>query len=157
MLLEQLIIRAVLIFFYKERRLETYQNMINNQRKVVHNSDLNITDRTSKMIWSLRRFKNSSLFIQTLSRLEKQLYQKNEHDREEFLLQQLSILLEFDILEYYKAKKIKNYQDVNKIKEYMNIIMYIHNLLNYQQYMITMNVMKDIFSSLIRMMYNYII
>ena len=134
-----------------------FQNMINNQRKVVHNSDLNITDRTSKMIWSLRRFKNSSLFIQTLSRLEKQLYQKNEHDREEFLLKQLSILLEFDILEYYKAKKIKNYQDVNKIKEYMNIIMYIHNLLNYQQYMITMNVMKDIFSSLIRMMYNYII
>ena len=84
-------------------------------------------------------------------------HQLNEYDREEYLITQIAEILQYDILDKYKAKKITSYSDVNNCKGYMNVIMNIHNLLNYHQYMITMNVMKDIFTSFNRMIYNYII
>ena len=67
------------------------------------------------------------------------------------------MLVRNDILQVYKSKKITNYDEINLFKKYMEVIMNIHNTLNYQKYMITMNVMKDIFSSMNRMIYTFII
>ena len=67
------------------------------------------------------------------------------------------MLVNSDILQTYKSKKITNYDEINLFKKYMEVIMNTHNTLNYQKYMITMNVMKDIFSSMNRMIYTFII
>ena len=67
------------------------------------------------------------------------------------------MLVSIDILQTYKSKKITNYDEINIFKKYMEVIMNTHNTLNYPKYMITMNVMKDIFSSMNRMIYTFII
>ena len=134
-----------------------FQNMINPDRNVIELSDIVINDKTKKILWSMREYPTSVNFMSKLTKLEKKVYQESEYDREEYLLTILSKILQYDILDKYKAKKINCYDDVNQCKEYMDVIMNIHNLLNYQQYMITMDVLKSIFVSLNRMIYNYII
>jgi hypothetical protein len=134
-----------------------FENMIHEERKIIAIDDLILTEKNRRLIWCMRVYPKSFNFVNNLNRLEKKIYQLNEHDREEYLITLISEILQYDILGKYKAKKITSYEDVNHCKDYMNIIMNIHNLLNYHQYMITMNVMKSIFTSFNRMIYNYII
>jgi hypothetical protein len=134
-----------------------FENMIHEERKIIAIDDMILTEKNRRLIWCMRVYPKSFNFVNNLNRLEKKIYQLNEHDREEFLITLISEILQYDILGKYKSKKITSYEDVNHCKDYMNIIMNIHNLLNYHQYMITMNVMKSIFTSFNRMIYNYII
>jgi hypothetical protein len=134
-----------------------FENMIHEERKIIAIDDMILTEKNRRLIWCMRVYPKSFNFVNNLNRLEKKIYQLNEHDREEYLITLISEILQYDILGKYKAKKITSYEDVNHCKDYMNIIMNIHNLLNYHQYMITMNVMKSIFTSFNRMIYNYII
>ena len=134
-----------------------FQNMIHPERVVKKIPSFTIDPKNKSLVWTLRKYEGCPLFIQELTTLEKTLYSINEHDREEYLLKQLNILLQLDIIKLFKAKKITNHNEIHVLKEYMVVIMSIHNHLNYQRYMITMNVMKSIFLSLIRILYNYII
>ena len=134
-----------------------FENMIHEERKIIAIDDMILTEKNRRLIWCMRVYPKSFNFVNNLNRLEKKIYQLNEHDREEYLITLISEILQYDILGKYKAKKITSYEDVNHCKDYMNIIMNIHNLLNYHQYMITMNVMRSIFTSFNRMIYNYII
>jgi superfamily II DNA or RNA helicase len=134
-----------------------FENMIHEERKIIAIDDMILTEKNRRLIWCMRVYPKSFNFVNNLNRLEKKIYQLNEHDREEYLITLISEILQYDILGKYKSKKITSYEDVNHCKDYMNIIMNIHNLLNYHQYMITMNVMKSIFTSFNRMIYNYII
>ena len=134
-----------------------FENMIHGERKIIAIDNVILTEKNRRIIWCMRNNPNSCDFVNGLNRLEKKIYRLNEYDREEYLITQISEILQYDILDKYKAKKITSYEDVNHCKDYMNIIMDVHNLLNYQQFMITMNVMKSIFTSFNRMIYNYII
>jgi len=134
-----------------------FENMIHEERKIIAIDDMILTEKNRRLIWCMRVYPKSFNFVNNLNRLEKKIYQLNEHDREEYLITLISEILQYDILGKYKAKKITSYEDVNHCKDFMNIIMNIHNLLNYHQYMITMNVMRSIFTSFNRMIYNYII
>ena len=136
---------------------KVFENMIHEERKIIVGGEVILNDKNRKLIWSMRYHPTSHEFLNNLLRLEKKIYQMNEYDREDYLMNQISEILQYDILDKYKAKKINSYEDVNRCKEYMHVIMNIHNLLNYQQYMITMNVLKGIFTSFNRMIYNYII
>tara|TARA_Y100001935_G_scaffold212135_1_gene182597 strand:- start:3723 stop:6464 length:2742 start_codon:yes stop_codon:yes gene_type:complete len=133
-----------------------FENMIHKEREIIEN-DFDTDDKLKKMVWSLREYPSANSFVQRLKKLEKELYQTNEYDREEVLLTQLSEVVQYSILKKYKNKKINNYNDVNQCKEYIDVLIKIYNNLNYQQFMITMNIMKDVFISLNRMVYNYII
>ena len=134
-----------------------FENMIHEERKIIAIDDMILTEKNRRLIWCMRVYPKSFNFVNNLNRLEKKIYQLNEHDREEYLITLISEILQYDILDKYKAKKITSYEDVNHCKEYMNVIMNVHNLLNYHQYMITMNVMTAIFTSFNRMIYNYIL
>ena len=132
-------------------------NMIHPERKSESLPSLMISDKNKKMIWALREFKGCPLFLEKMNTIEKELYQTHEHDREEKLLRIFTELVGYDIIQTYKGKKIMNYDEINHFKKYMEVIMHFHNTLNYQKHMITMNVMKSIFSSINHMIYTFII
>ena len=132
-------------------------NMIHPERKSESLPSLMISDKNKKMIWALREFKGCPLFLEKMNTIEKELYQTHEHDREEKLLRIFTELVGYDIIQTYKSKKIMNYDEINHFKKYMEVIMHFHNTLNYQKHMITMNVMKSIFSSINHMIYTFII
>lgn len=134
-----------------------FTNMIHPERKSVSLPSLMISDKNKKMIWALREFKGCPLFLEKMNTIEKELYQTHEHDREEKLLRIFTDLVGYDIIQTYKSKKIMNYDEINHFKKYMEVIMHFHNTLNYQKHMITMNVMKSIFSSINHMIYTFII
>jgi len=134
-----------------------FENMIHEERKIIAIDNMILTEKNRRLIWCMRNYPKSCEFVNNLNRLEKKIYRLNEYDREGYLIKRLSEIVQYDILDKYKAKKITSYEDVNHCKDYMNIIMNVHNLLNYHQYMITMNVMRSIFTSFNRMIYNYII
>ena len=132
-------------------------NMVNPERRFIEVPSLLISDKNKKIIWTLREFENCPLFLEKMNTIEKELYQINENDREEKLLKEFIRLVGNDILQTYKSNKISNYNEVNSFKKYMEVIMHLHNTLNYQKYMITMNILKNIFSSMNRMVYTFII
>ena len=133
---------------------EIYENIINSERTFIKNSEkLNV--KNDKLLWSLRRFPELIDFLNDFKKLEKTLYQVAEYDREKYILDKLSIVT--NIKDIYKNKKIQNYSEVNECKKILDILMYIHNNINYQQYMVVMNTMKDIFDNINRMIFNYII
>ena len=132
-------------------------NMIHPERKSESLPSLMISDKNKKMIWALREFRGCPLFLEKMNTIEKELYQTHEHDREEKLLRIFTELVGYDIIQTYKSKKIMNYDEINHFKKYMEVIMHFHNTLNYQKHMITMNVMKSIFSSINHMIYTFII
>ena len=134
-----------------------FTNMIHPERKSESLPSLMISDKNKKMIWALREFKGCPLFLEKMNTIEKELYQTHEHDREEKLLRIFTELVGYDIIQTYKSKKIMNYDEINHFKKYMEVIMHFHNTLNYQKHMITMNVMKSIFSSINHMIYTFII
>jgi superfamily II RNA helicase len=134
-----------------------YSNMINNKRKVI-NVDFNMNDKNTKITWKLRNYPKANEFLSILPKLEKKVYMLKEYEREEYLLSIISRIIEDNsIISLYKKNKLISYQEVNRCKNINELIIKIHNQLNYQQYMITMNLMKVIFQNFNRIIYNYII
>ena len=134
-----------------------YTNMINNKREVIDN-DYVINEKTKKITWMLRNYPNASEFLKILPKLEKKIYMLKEYEREDYLINLISDIIEDkEIIIFYKKKKIENYQEVNRCKIINDIFIKIHNQLNYQQYMITMKLIQEIFNNFNRMIYNYII
>ena len=133
---------------------EIYENIINNERKVIKNRE-NCNIKNDKLMWSLRRFPELIDFLNDFKKLEKTLYQVAEYDREKYILDKLSLVA--NIKHVYKNKKIQNYSEVNECKKILDVLMYIYNNINYQQYMVVMNTMKDIFDNINHMIFNYII
>jgi superfamily II RNA helicase len=134
-----------------------YSNMVNPERKVI-TIDCPINEKNKKIIWKLRNFPKVNVFANILPKLEKKIYMLKDYEREEYLLEIISDIIEDkEIIEIYKKKKLQNFQQVNRSKQMNYVLIKIHNQLNYQQYMITMNLMRDIFQNFNRMIYNYII
>tara|TARA_Y100000817_G_scaffold295601_1_gene270489 strand:- start:4927 stop:7686 length:2760 start_codon:yes stop_codon:yes gene_type:complete len=134
-----------------------FQNMIHKERKLIPLPDLNISDKNKKIIWVLRNFKNVSIFLNEIDSIEKTLYNNHENDREIYLLEIFSKLINYDIIKAYKSNKITDSSEIIHFKTTMSIIISLYNNLNYQRYMITMDTMKKIFSLINRMIYNVIL
>ena len=131
--------------------------MIHKERKLIPLPDLNISDKNKKIIWVLRNFKNVSIFLNEIDSIEKTLYNNHENDREIYLLEIFSKLINYDIIKTYKSNKITDSSEIIQFKTTMSIIISLYNNLNYQRYMITMDTMKKIFSLINRMIYNVIL
>ena len=132
-------------------------NMFNPHREYIEIPSLTISDKNKKIVWVLREFKNCTSLIQELQTIEKKLFQLNEYDRAEYLLHKYEMMLDIKVVHTYKSKKITNHNEINILKKFMAVIMNLYNILNYQKYMITMDVMKDIFLSMNRMVYSFIL
>ena len=134
-----------------------FQNMIHVERKVEDIPSLQITEKNKKLIWALREYKTIPLFLKRMDTLEKDLYKMSEYDREEYLLNQLNEMIQIDILHLYKNKKMVHQKEIYGLKKYIEVIMNIYNHLNYQKNMITMNLLKNLFLTFNRILFNFII
>ena len=134
-----------------------FQNMINKERKRIDVQPLIINDKNKKLVWDLRRFRNCNLLLDKLHTIEKELYNMNVNDREIFLFQVFSKLIDHDIIQPYKLKKINNTIELFHFKQLNDILSSFYNNLNYKTYMITMDLMKKIFTFINRMIYNFIL
>tara|TARA_Y100001954_G_C15629822_1_gene512116 strand:- start:35 stop:892 length:858 start_codon:yes stop_codon:yes gene_type:complete len=134
-----------------------YLNMINKERKIL-TIDYEKNEKNKKLIWKLRKYPKISDFLRILPKLEKKIYMLKEYEREDYIIQLISsIIQEEKLINYYKKKKLTNYEEVNICRDANNVIIKIHNQLNYQQYMLTMNLIREIFNNFNKMIYNYII
>ena len=133
-------------------------NMIHKDRKVLSVPNFkSIDEKNKKLLWNIRIFKNSFLFLDTLKTIEKTLFNQNEGERYITVLNNLSELIGYSIDEPYKLKKINDPQDIIKVKTYLQTIQMIHNSINYKYYYILMDVYKEVFNNLNRMLYNTMI
>ena len=133
------------------------KNMIHKDRQLIPVEGFHTDVKEKQLLWLLRNYKNSFLFFETLQTLEKKLFNQNEYDRIPYLLNELTKLIGYSIEELYKLKKINSYEEINLIKEYIQVIISIHNSLNYQSSMIIMNTCKELFTNLNNMLFSFII
>ena len=61
------------------------------------------------------------------------------------------------MIEYYKLKKIDNYEDIKIVKEHMKVIKHIHNNINNRKYLIIVKTCKSVFNALNKMIFGLII
>ena len=139
-----------------------FENMINPERKYKKINQIeNVSEK--KVLWFLRNYDNSALFMMNIFNIEKELYSMVEEDRTKHFLQKIINLIHegnppFDIIKYYNLKKIENYEDINYMKEYLNVFMYIHNNLSSStKYMIIQDICKRLFSDFNKMIFSVII
>ena len=131
--------------------------MIHKDRKVLSVPNFSIDEKNKKLLWNIRIFKNSFLFLNSIKTIEKTLFNQNEGERYITVLNNLSELIGYSIDEPYKLKKINDPQDIIKVKTYLQTIQMIHNSINYKYYYILMDVYKEVFNNLNRMLYNTMI
>ena len=132
--------------------------MINPQREIIEIKGIDQCFHEKKLLWYLRNYKNALGFIQGLVLFEKKLFMNNEKDRPLLVLSKVSELIDKgDIVKEYKFKKVFDETDVNLIKEYVNILMYIHNSLHPQKYLILVTNVKILFSTINQILFNYIL
>ena len=135
-----------------------FNNMINPQREIIEIKGIDQCFHEKKLLWYLRNYKNALGFIQGLVLFEKKLFMNNEKDRPLLVLSKVSELIDKgDIVKEYKFKKVFDETDVNLIKEYVNILMYIHNSLHPQKYLILVTNVKILFSTINQILFNYIL
>ena len=138
-----------------------FSNMINDERKYEKINNATMNEEGRKLLWALRPYKNACYFVLNLYNIEKELYTLIESKRSNHFMKKISALIsdiEYEkTLETYKKKKIEDYNMLKKMKEYSLILMDIHNNIRKDKYMIIVNLVKVIFDSMNKMIYNYII
>jgi replicative superfamily II helicase len=138
-----------------------FENMINPERKHEKISNATMDEEGRKLLWSLRSYKNACYFVLNLFSIEKELYSLVDSRREEHFLKKVSSLMcDVDFkssIDTYKKKKIEEYGSLVIIKEYSEVLMKIHNNIRKDKYAIIITLIKNIFSNMNKMTYNYII
>ena len=135
-----------------------FKNMIHKDRSIISVPEYQKVDgKDIKLIWNIRKYRNSFLFLKKLQNIEKELYVQHENDRERYILNLLSELIGYSIYDSYKLKKIEKYSDVKKMDEYLDTIITIHNSLNYQKYRILKDTFQELFIHLNRIVFNTIL
>jgi superfamily II RNA helicase len=143
-----------------DTNIEVFDNMINKERCIQGTIEIDfVNDKNKKLVWALRRYPKLIDFIKGIKSIEKKIYKTNDYNREKYIIDSLRVICESSttIFDSYKFKKINDYKEVNDCKEFLEILMFIHNNLNYKQYMITMNIIREIFDNFNRMIYNFIL
>ena len=135
-----------------------FNNMINPNRKIIEVENVNKCFNEKKLLWYLRNYQKSAFFINELYQFEKKLFMETENERPLMVLNKISDLIDKgDIVNEYKFKKINNKDNINLIKEHINVLMYIHNNLHPQKFLIIVKNIKIIFSILNQILFNHII
>ena len=134
-----------------------YQNFINPERKLIHNYEPISVNQ--KLLWSLRFYKNAYNFTNSIDFLEKKIYNLNENKREVFLIEQIFIFLETEIIisEDFKLRKIKNNNNLDSFQILIKLCLMVHNNLHYQKYYTLRSTIFKIVEIIKPMIFNYII
>jgi hypothetical protein len=112
-----------------------------------------------KLLWSLRFYKNAYNFTNSIDFLEKKIYNLNENKRELFLIEQIFIFLETEIIisEDFKLRKIKNNNNLDSFQILIKLCLMVHNNLHYQKYYTLRSTIFKIVEIIKPMIFNYII
>ena len=141
---------------------KVFENMIHPERKYKKINHIDTVEE-KKTLWFLRNYENAALFMINIFNMEKELYSMIEENRCKHFLQKIINLVHggkppFDIIKYYNLKKIDNYDDINYMKEYLNVFMYIHNNLSSStKYLIIQGLCKSLFEDFNKMIFSAII
>ena len=143
---------------------DLFKNFIHKDRKYIdiqYNINNEALCENKKLFWFLRKYNESSKFIEKLYEIETKLFQKIDNDQNLFLFNEIfnftNIKNKNDIFNIYQFKKINNFNDINSIKKLINILIYIHNNLNHQKYKDICETSKRLFEIFNIILFNYII
>jgi len=138
--------------FKNEKLLSSYKS-ISLLNPTINLSKLNIQENfvitnknLLKLMWYLRYYKNSLLFVNSLDNYERKLFMIDEIDRELTLFEYVSSMLldkNEDYISFYKSKK-----NNKKLKEITNIFKDICNSLHPMKYKIIVDNSVIIFNNL---------
>ena len=137
-----------------------FENMVNPEREYIKIDNYKKPEENEKLLWFLREYVDASYFITNLMKLESELFRMNENDREKTLLDRITRIVKDEgnkVKEYYKLKKLDNYEDIKIVKEHMKVIKHIHNNINNRKYMIIVQTCKNLFNDLNNMIFGLII
>ena len=141
---------------------KVFENMINPEREYKKITNIDIVEE-KKTLWFLRNYENAGMFMVNIFDMEKELYSMIEDSRCRHFLQKIINLVHggkppFDIIKYYNMKKIDNYDDINYMKEYLDVFMHIHNNLSSStKYLIIQRLCKSLFEDFNKMIFSAII
>ena len=114
---------------------KVYEYFINDDRQIIE-CDTNLDN--PKLLWSLRKYINSSNFIDELEDIECHLF-RNKVDNEYYILSKLYNLIECESIDNeYKSNKIENniLKKLEIFYELYEIIINIYNNLNKDKYLL---------------------
>ena len=137
-----------------------FENMVNPEREYIKIDNYKKPEENERFLWFLREYVDASYFITNLMKLESELFRMNENDREKTLLDRITRIVKDEsnkVKEYYKLKKLDNYEDIKIVKEHMKVIKHIHNNINNRKYMIIVQTCKNLFNDLNNMIFGLII
>ena len=80
--------------------------MINKERKIL-TIEYEKNEKFKKLIWKLWKYPKISEFLRILPKLEKKIYMLKEYEREEYILELISsIIEEKELINYYKKRNL---------------------------------------------------
>ncbi len=134
-----------------------FNNMIHSKREYIQNKSFEQPDENKQLVWYLRNYEKSLQYSNTIFNLECELFRKSDNDQELLLLQSIFELSGYNdediLINLYKLKNITyNYIDI--FKNINKKIMYIHNSLNKDKYLLLRNTCKRSFKNINNMLFN---
>jgi len=126
---------------------KAFTNMIHKDRQIIE-CDYNIDPQFNKLTWALRKYKDISSFINKIKPIESTLFSLDERETYKYVLDMISELLEdkeHTVYQCYLSKKIEIIT-IDKMKEYINVILTICNTLHPKKYFILHKISKEIFT-----------
>lgn len=134
-----------------------FKNPINEKNKELIQTNIHCHPNYQLLLWKLRYFKNSELFLKHFEKIEKQLF-LDDH-KIQYLFSLLNTqLLDFDdstIYTDFKLKKISKNENYYRFKIIGNIVRDICNSLNKKNYKITIDTSYELFTICKQMIYNH--
>lgn len=137
-----------------------FENMVNIDRKYIKQNDFTKDIDNKRLVWFLRNYESSYKYVNTIFDLECELFRKTDNEQEIILLQSILEMIENNdegnILKIYKSKIIQQpYIDI--FKQITYLIMYIHNQLNKDKYLLLRKTCKRCFQNINTMLFNEIL
>ena len=123
-----------------------FSNMIHKDRHIIdkpYDKDSNL----DKLIWSLRMYSETASFVKHIKNIETILFSLDERERYKHVITMVGELLqdkEMTMYKCYLSKKLEGLS-IDKVKEYIYVLLAICNTLHPKKYYILHNISKDIF------------
>lgn len=126
-----------------------FTNMIHKDRQIIE-CNYNLDPQFAKLTWALRNYKDISLFIDKLKMIESVLFSIDERERYKYVLTMIAELLQDKDMAMYKCYLSKKMEGItiDKMKEYIDVLLAVCNTLHPKKYFILHKISKDIFTIL---------
>jgi len=138
---------------------DMFKNFINDRKIIECTVTKYTTTEDKRFAWHFREYSGCKNYIDSFEKIEKKLYMtKNKNDKEYYVLDLIRDKLELkDIMNIYKMNKIENdiINNVELLREYLDIIMSTYNNLSKGKYKIVREVCKCMYDKVKHILLNH--